>query len=74
MSAPGLTFANCFANGRKCLTSIFFPLHWHGSLALGPSARIPMINTGSRGLASADKLVASGQKVFFMAGFCVNSV
>ena len=37
--------------------SKFFPIHWRGSLALGSSARRPMPHTGSRGLASANRLL-----------------
>ena len=58
MRRPGLTVANNFANGRKCLTELIFPLHWHGLLALGSSARRPMAHTGSRGLVSARSLLS----------------
>ena len=34
-----------------------FPLHWRGSLARGSSARRPMTHTGSRGQASANRLL-----------------
>ena len=34
-----------------------FPLHWRGGLAQGSSARRPMPHTGSRGLASANRLL-----------------
>ena len=57
MCQPGLTFANCFANGRKRLTEHFFPLHWHGSMTLGASARRPMSHTGLRRLASANRML-----------------
>ena len=50
---PGLIVANSCANGRNCLTEQVFPLHRHGLLALGPSARRPMPHTGFRGLDSA---------------------
>ena len=55
---PGLSVANFFANCRKRLTEqIFFPLHWRGYLARGSSARRPMPHSGSRGQASANRLL-----------------
>ena len=54
---PGLSIANFFANCRKGLTEQIFPLHWCGPLARGSSARRPMPHTGSRGLASANRLL-----------------
>ena len=42
---------------RKRLTEQVFPLHWRGSLARESSAWRPMPHTGSRGLASANRLL-----------------
>ena len=58
MRRSGLIVANSLANGRKCLTEQVFPLSRHGLLALGPSARRPMLYTGSRGLDSARSLLS----------------
>ena len=69
---PGLTAANSFANGRKCLTEEIVSLHWHGLLALGLSARKPRRHTGSRGLDSARSLLPELTTYFVFAGFCVN--
>ena len=55
---PGLSVANFFANCRKRLTEqIFFPFHWRGYLARGSSSRRPMPHSGSRGQASANRLL-----------------
>ena len=62
MRRPGLTVANRFANGRKCLTELIFALHWHGLLALGSSARRPMPHTGSLGLDSTRSLLSELKK------------
>ena len=72
MRRPGLTFMNCFANGRKCLIEKNFLLRWHGLLAQGLSAWRPMPQTGSRELASARSLLPMLKSYFFMAGFCAN--
>ena len=72
MRRPGLTVANRFANGRKCLTELIFALHWHGLLALGSSARRPMPHTGSLGQIQLEACCQSSKSDFFMAGFCVN--
>ena len=45
-----------------------FPLHWRGSLARGSSARGSMPHTGSRGLASANRLLPVLKKVMFHGG------
>ena len=54
---PGLTVANCSPTVESAATSRFSPLHWHGLLALESSARRSMPHTGSRGLASARRLL-----------------
>ena len=57
MRRPGLTVANFFANGRKYLAEQMFPVHRHGLLALGLSARRPTPHTGPRGLPSVRSLL-----------------
>ena len=60
MCQPDLAFANCLSNGRKRLIEkILFSLHWRGSLARGSSARRPVPHTGSKGLASAKRLLSA---------------
>ena len=57
MCRPGLTFENCFTNGKAYLNDQLFPLFCHGSLTLGSSARRPMPYTGSRRIAKANKML-----------------
>ena len=66
MHRPGLTVANSFANGRKCLTELIFPLHWHKLLALGSSAWRTMPHTGSRGLDSSRSLLSELKRCFLL--------
>ena len=68
MCQPGLTVANCFANGRKCLTDQIFPspLAWVvGSEIICPETNAPYwVQRASLG----QPVVASAQTVMFHGG------
>ena len=73
MRRPGFTFANCFSNGRKCLTEQFFPspLPWFispGIIRLETNAP----HWAQRPWASAKILMLVLKRCFFMARFRVN--
>ena len=68
MCQPGFTFANCFVNGRKCLTEQFFPapLTWVvGSGIILPGTNAPhwILRAGF-----GQTFVANAQKVMFHGG------
>ena len=58
MRRPGLTVANSFATGGKCLTELIISLDWLGLLALGSSAPRPMPHIRCVGLDSGGSLLA----------------
>ena len=68
MCRPGLTFANCFANGRNFLTEQIFPspLAW----VVGPGIIRPDTNAPHwvQRAGFSPKFVASAQKVIFHGG------
>ena len=64
MRRPGLTVANCFVDGRKCLTEHLFysPLSW----VVDPGIILPEHNAPQwvQRTGFSQRLVASAQKVF----------
>ena len=68
MCRPGLTFANCFANGRKCLTEQFLPSPL--ARVVGPGIIRPETNAPHwvQRAGFSQQFVASAQKVIFHGG------